>query len=221
MRGQSTPQLRDREWLNCVQLSPVILEELQQHSPYQPPHEMAQQVMPRLVHMTNSFRGIEFTTYTLSNTVAGADYVAVAGEELVFHHGSTRVCHTIDTLQDNTCENDSNKFFISGLANVRGVQIYIYPSTAQVVIDDTAEPECFNQEHKGSNNISVPCQACQGIHTCILLHFHSPSRTTSFFHVQCRFPVIFEHNQRKMSRTKRKCRDVFFCMQSDYCEALV
>jgi len=44
MRGQSTPQLRDREWLNCVLLSPVILEELQEHSPYQPPHEMAQQV---------------------------------------------------------------------------------------------------------------------------------------------------------------------------------
>ena len=143
--------------------------------------------------MTNSFRGIEFTTYTLSNTVAGADYVAVAGEELVFNRGSTRVCHTIDILQDNTCESDSNELFISGLANVRGVQIYIHPSTAQVVIDDTAEPECF----------------CQGIHTCILLHFHSPCRTTSFFHVQCRFPVIFEHNQRKMSRTKRKCRDVF------------
>jgi len=92
--------------------------------------------------VTGSFRGIEFTMYMLSNTVAGADYVAVAGEDLVFHRGGTRVCHTIHIRQDNTCEIDSNEFFISGLANVRGVQIYIDPSTAQVVIDDIAEPEC-------------------------------------------------------------------------------
>ena len=32
MREQFTLQLRDREWLNCVLLSPVILEELQEHS---------------------------------------------------------------------------------------------------------------------------------------------------------------------------------------------
>jgi len=68
--------------------------------------------------------------------------VAVAGKELVFNHNDTRVCHTIDILQDTICENDSIELFISGLANVRDVQIYIDPSTAQVVIDDTAEPEC-------------------------------------------------------------------------------
>ena len=143
MRGQSTPQLRDREWLNCVLLSPVILEELQEHSPYPPPHEMAQQVVSRWVHVTYSFRGIKFTTYILFNTVAGADYVAVAGEELVFNRGDTRVCHTIDILQDNICEYPPNENFFSDLAYVSGMQpITIAPPTAQVIIDDSDEPEC-------------------------------------------------------------------------------
>jgi len=60
----------------------------------------------------------------------------------VFNYGDTRVCHTLDILQDSTCEYPFNEFF-SDLAYVSGVQpITIAPPTAQVVIDDTAEPEC-------------------------------------------------------------------------------
>ena len=77
------------------------------------------------------------------STVAGVDYVAVAGEELVFSRGATRVCHTIDILQDNICESSPNEFFFSDLAYVSGVQpITISPPTAQVVIDDSMEEEC-------------------------------------------------------------------------------
>ena len=38
---------------------------------------------------------------------------------------------------------------------------------------------------------------------------------TSFLHTQCRFPVISEQNQRKMSRTKKRCRDgVIVCLHA-------
>jgi len=115
MRGQSTPQLRGREWLNCVLLSPVILEELQEHSPYQPPHEMAQQVL----HITLPMSTYLFHNNATTCTVAGSDYVAFT-EELAFSHGDTR-----------------------DLAYVRGVQpIVISPATVQVIFDDTRVEEC-------------------------------------------------------------------------------
>ena len=76
-------------------------------------------------------------------TAAGADYVAVAGEELVFSRGDTRVCHTIDILQDIICEDDPNENFFSDLSYVSGVPpITINPPTAQIVIDDSDELEC-------------------------------------------------------------------------------
>ena len=79
----------------------------------------------------------------LFTIVAGADYVAVAGEELVFNRGDTRVCHTIDILQDNICESSPNEFFFSDLAYVSGMQpITISPPTAEVIIDDSDQPEC-------------------------------------------------------------------------------
>ena len=76
-------------------------------------------------------------------TVAGADYVAVAGEALVFNQNDTRVCHAIDIMDDTICESDPNERFFSDLVFVSGEQpINIAPMTAQVIIDDTAEPEC-------------------------------------------------------------------------------
>ena len=79
----------------------------------------------------------------LITTVAGSDYVAVFGEQLVFAEGATRVCHTIDILQDEMCEYPPNEFFFSDLAYVSGLlPITISPETAQVVIDDSSEAEC-------------------------------------------------------------------------------
>ena len=76
-------------------------------------------------------------------TAAGVDYVAVVGEELVFVQGQTRACHTISILQDELCEYPPNEFFFSDLAYVSGLlPITISPSTAQVIIDDSFEPEC-------------------------------------------------------------------------------
>ena len=61
----------------------------------------------------------------------------------MFAEGATRVCHTIDILQDEMCEYPPNEFFFSDLAYVSGLlPITISPETAQVVIDDSSEAEC-------------------------------------------------------------------------------
>ena len=71
------------------------------------------------------------------------DYEEVIGEALVFNRGDTRVCHDIDILQDDICESDPNESFFSNLAFSSGMQpITVFPRTAEVIIDDTAEPEC-------------------------------------------------------------------------------
>ena len=69
--------------------------------------------------------------------------MAVAGEELAFNRGGTQVCHTIDIMDDIICESDPNEHFFSDLVFVSGEQpINIAPMMAQVIIDDTTEPEC-------------------------------------------------------------------------------
>lgn len=77
----------------------------------------------------------------------GADYLAVTGEELMFSRGETRVCHTIVIVNDDICERDPSENFFSDLAYVSGVMpITIAPSTAEIVIDDSAEPECKSND---------------------------------------------------------------------------
>ena len=78
--------------------------------------------------------------------MAGEDYVAVIRMPLNFPRGTERVCHTITILQDDDCELlPENEFFFSDLALESGIlDILIDPPTAQVVIDDRAEPECGN-----------------------------------------------------------------------------
>ena len=92
------------------------------------------------------------TYSTYHSTVAGADYVAVAGGQLVFSRGDTRVCHIIYILQDNICESAPNENFFSDLSYVSGTQpIIISPSTAEVVVDDSAEEECKYTYHTSSD----------------------------------------------------------------------
>ena len=76
--------------------------------------------------------------------MAGEDYVAVIREPLRFPPDTVRVCHNITIIQDDECEIlPVNEFFYSDLRNESGVgEIIIRPATAQVIIDDTAEPEC-------------------------------------------------------------------------------
>lgn len=79
----------------------------------------------------------------LITTVAGSDYVAVAGEELVFNRSNIRVCHVIGILDDSICEDDPNENFFLDLAFISGMQpIRIEPGTAEVIIDDAEEREC-------------------------------------------------------------------------------
>ena len=76
------------------------------------------------------------------------DYEAVIDEPLVFNRDITRVCHDIDILQDDICESDPNEFFFSNLTLSSGMQpIIVFPPSAEVIIDDTAEPECKSYIH--------------------------------------------------------------------------
>ena len=85
-----------------------------------------------------------FHSFYFPHTVAGSDYVAVIRELLNFPRGTVRVCHRVTINQDDECEIiPENEFFFSDLVLESGVgEIILRPLTAQVVIDDTAEPEC-------------------------------------------------------------------------------
>ena len=82
--------------------------------------------------------------FLLFITVAGSDYDAVVGELLVFTRGQTRSCHTINITEDVECELEAeNESFFSDLALVSGIpNITVEPSTAEVIVSDTDEPEC-------------------------------------------------------------------------------
>ena len=78
--------------------------------------------------------------FVILTTVAGVDYEAVDGEELVFNRGDQRVCHTIVILNDNILEYPPNENFFSNVKFLSGVQpIIVDPQTAEVVIDDSSE----------------------------------------------------------------------------------
>ena len=109
--------------------------------------------------------------------VAGADYEAVNGIELVFNHGDTQVCYTVSIIPDSVCEDTPNEQFHSDLAYVSGLQPTIDPSTAVVVIDDTEEPECSKY------NLS-----CQTVSTYII-----PSHGTEQAHMQLGCQWVLGH----------------------------
>ena len=76
--------------------------------------------------------------------MAGEDYEAVIRMPLNFPRGTERVCHTITILQDDECELlPGNESFFLDLSLESGVGVIIIePPTAEVIIDDTEEPEC-------------------------------------------------------------------------------
>ena len=83
-------------------------------------------------------------TYSVyHSTVAAPDYDAVAGQYLVFSRGATHLCIFILINDDIICESSPNEFFFSDLAYISGIlPITISPPTAQVIIDDSDQPEC-------------------------------------------------------------------------------
>ena len=71
------------------------------------------------------------------------DYERVIDEVLDFAVGQTTACHIVNITDDIICENDPNEFFFSNLVLGGGDQpIDVDPEQAQVIIDDTNEPEC-------------------------------------------------------------------------------
>ena len=62
----------------------------------------------------------------------------------MFTRGQIRACHTINITEDVECELEvENESFFSDLTLVSGIlDITINPSSAEVVISDTDEPEC-------------------------------------------------------------------------------
>ena len=62
---------------------------------------------------------------------------------LDFAIGQTRSCHIVNITDDDICENNPIERFFSNLRLGGGVQpIIVEPPQAQVIIDDSNEPEC-------------------------------------------------------------------------------
>ena len=61
----------------------------------------------------------------------------------MFSVGDSRACRNISIHDDNVCEDDPNEIIVLHLV-VSGStpNISIDPATAEVVIDDTNEPDC-------------------------------------------------------------------------------
>ena len=75
-------------------------------------------------------------------SVSGSDYVGVADVPLMFAVGETTVCHNVDIIDDDDCEQPFEDFF-SNLVYASGeMPISITRPRTRVIIDDTAEPEC-------------------------------------------------------------------------------
>ena len=75
--------------------------------------------------------------------VVPEDYEAVTSSVIQFDVGDIRVTHTIRIIQDQICETDPNEVFFSNIAFNSGVQpIIMIRQTAEIIIDDSAEPEC-------------------------------------------------------------------------------
>ena len=80
---------------------------------------------------------------TTPHPVSPDDYDGVINGILTFNQGDVRVNHTIFINQDDICENDPYEDFFSNLALDSGIQpITVIRQRAQIIIDDTLEPEC-------------------------------------------------------------------------------
>ena len=74
--------------------------------------------------------------------VSGSDYAGVVDVPLMFEVGDDRVCHDVVIIDGDDCETPFEDFF-SNLEYYSGdMPIIITRDRTQVIIDDTAEPEC-------------------------------------------------------------------------------
>ena len=75
-------------------------------------------------------------------SVSGNDYIGEVDIQLIFQEGDVRVCHDVTITNDDKCE-VPNEYFFSILEYDSGdLLVNITRRRTQVVIIDTAEPEC-------------------------------------------------------------------------------
>ena len=60
----------------------------------------------------------------------------------MFGVGDSRVCHDVDIVDDNDCETQYEDFFFNLEYGSGDMPINITRPRTQVIINDTAEPEC-------------------------------------------------------------------------------
>ena len=87
---------------------------------------------------------IDGSSYTITpHPGSPGDYDAVVNGLLTFNVGEVSKTHRIFINQDFLCENDPNEDFFSIIELESGIQpIIVRPSRAQVIIDDSMEPDC-------------------------------------------------------------------------------
>ena len=97
-----------------------------------------------LIHVRDdNIYNVIHCTLLFPHPVSPADYDGVANGILTFNLGDERVTHTIIINQDDICENDPYEDFFSNLALNSGIQpITVIRPRAQIIINDTLEPEC-------------------------------------------------------------------------------
>ena len=85
-----------------------------------------------------------------SNVHAAApeDYGAVTNQVIEFSAGQERAIHTITIAQDDICETEPDENFFSNIVLQSGEPpIMVVRPRAEVIIDDSGEPECSKQHY--------------------------------------------------------------------------
>ena len=84
---------------------------------------------------------------TSHSTEEPGDYTADSGT-IEFGIGDINKTHTVIINQDDICEIDPFESFFSNLALVSGVPVIdVIRPRAEVIIDDSMEPECGMEHH--------------------------------------------------------------------------
>ena len=146
--------LRVREQSICPSLSLILLlVEFHDHSLSQSALNMALQVYILYTFM-QKFIISSHTQWLLVNI-----YGAVTNQIITFAEGQMRATHTIIINQDDDCEYDPNENFFSNISlNSDKQPISVIRPCAEVIIDDTNEPECRKcQTH---TIMSYTCYSC-------------------------------------------------------------
>ena len=89
--------------------------------------------------MTSDIMVSHHCTTAVYLSVQGRDYVGQSAN-LTFTRGDSRICHTVDIIQDDVCEHPDPEDFFANLAYVSVIpNITIVQDRTQVLIEDSKE----------------------------------------------------------------------------------